>query len=237
MSSSPSLSSAAEIERLYRERAGLLRGLLWNRLRLPRPELEDLVQECFTALAELLAKEKYRGEAKIETLLFSIAQNKITDKLREAYRKDVDLHLLASEEIFESPEETYESRERFGRLLDMLGALPSRQRAVFELCGLGGFSARETARRLGISERAASVALRKAKARLTQILRASPGDSLLSEAEILAWIERFVSAYLRLAEKRRRLTPELEIAALEARAVLRAKIQKKGDSDGKKNLL
>jgi RNA polymerase sigma-70 factor (ECF subfamily) len=234
MPNSRSPSNAAELERIYQERAGLLRGLFWNRLRLPRPELEDLVQECFVALAELLAREGYRGEAKIETLLFSIAQNKIADHLRKAYREDVDLHLLASEEIFESPEISYENRERFSRLLDAIGELPQRERAVFELCGLGGLSGREGAARLGISERAAAVALRRAKRRLSEILGSAKESPLLSEAEILDWLERFVFAYIRFAQKRGRLTPELEAAAFAARTEIKERISRRGGEDGTK---
>ncbi len=118
-----------------------------------RADVEDLTQDVF---ASLLRRAELADIDNVEGYIFQIAANRLRERIREQGRRiavtgeppDED-YLATSEDS--SPERILLDKQAFGRLLRGLRELPERARTVVVLNRYEGLSAREIARRLGVS--------------------------------------------------------------------------------------
>ena len=131
--------------------APLMRYLRRN-WRVPH-EIDDLRQDVYVRVYEAAAVER---PAAVKPFLFSTARNLLVDRTRRAKIvsietfADVDeLGTLANEL---TPERHASGRMELRLLQRALGALPARCRQVFALRRIDGFSQRDVARAMGITE-------------------------------------------------------------------------------------
>jgi RNA polymerase sigma-70 factor, ECF subfamily len=152
-------------------------------------DAEDVTQQTFLSALENL--DGFRGEASFATWLFRIA----THAALKIIRKRKGLKTISLEEATEgtdhldsvphpefiadwrqSPEQLVQKHE-VQRLLDeALAKLDEKHRLVFLLRDVEGFSVKETAGTLGISESNAKVRLLRARLQLREQLTRTLGD-------------------------------------------------------------
>jgi RNA polymerase sigma-70 factor, ECF subfamily len=152
-------------------------------------DAEDVTQQTFLSALENL--NGFRGESSFATWLFRIA----THAALKIIRKRKGLKMISLEEATEetgqvdaiphpefiadwrqSPEQLVRKRE-IRRLLDeALAKLDEKHRLVFLLRDVEGFSVKETAEALGLSEANTKVRLLRARLRLREELTRSLGD-------------------------------------------------------------
>lgn len=152
-------------------------------------DAEDVTQQTFLSALENL--EGFRGDASFATWLFCIA----THAALKVIRKRKGLKTVSIEEATEetdqmdavphpefiadwrqSPEQLVQKNETRRLLDEALARLDEKHRLVFLLRDVEGFSVRETADALGLSEANVKVRLLRARLRLRELLTQTLGD-------------------------------------------------------------
>lgn len=130
---------------------------------------EDLASETFLEAVKSIAL--FRGQADIRTWLFAIARHRWLAHLRRQKRR------LPTEELSETlpdpaklPEERLLDREAADRIACLLAGEPERTRTIV-IMRSEGYSFREIAMEVGISENSARVIDFRAREKLRKILR------------------------------------------------------------------
>jgi RNA polymerase sigma-70 factor (ECF subfamily) len=162
----PALASIADV---VAHRAYLVR---FATRRLRDPVLaEDAVHDVFEAV--LAGRAIFAGRAALRSWLTGVLKHKIVDALRrspphESLDDDGDddgpAHDVAS--LAPGPEEVAEQRERLGRALAGIEALPAGLRDAIRLRAIEERSAESACRELGISEENLFVRVHRARKRL-----------------------------------------------------------------------
>jgi len=141
-------------------------------------EADDLTQDVLVQMIRRI--DSYRGSAAFHTWLYSVTRNAAADRWRSARRRTrlrTDPGVLVSlrPRDPESPDRRVD-RERLSALLHaFFEELPARQREVFDLADLQGFTSPEIAEMLGIEPVSVRAHLFKARRALrTRILDADP---------------------------------------------------------------
>ena len=152
-------------------------------------DAEDVTQQTFLSVVENL--DGFRGEASFSTWVLRIASHAALKVIRK--RKGLDtISLEAATEPTEdsdhiphpefiadwkdSPEELAHRRELGGLLESALNSLDEKHRMIFLLRDVEGFSIKETAAALGISEANTKVRLLRARLQLRERLTHALGD-------------------------------------------------------------
>jgi RNA polymerase sigma-70 factor (ECF subfamily) len=163
-------------------------ALSWRILR-QRQDAEDATQQTFINVMENL--ERFREEASVSTWILRIATNQALTLLRKRRgRTTVSLDTSAggADDATPLPHPDYiakwgedpaslAARAEIRDLLDeALGEIEDKYRLVFVLRDVEGFSTRETAEMLGISESNAKVRLLRARLQLRERLTRVLGD-------------------------------------------------------------
>jgi RNA polymerase sigma-70 factor (ECF subfamily) len=160
-------------------------------LRLLRQEqdAEDVTQQTFLSALEHLAG--FRGEASFSTWLLRIATHAAlkvirekkglsTVSLEEATESSGDADSIPHPEYIadwrDSPEQLAERNETRRLLDEALAQLDEKHRLVFLLRDVEGFSVKETAEALGLSEANVKVRLLRARLQLREQLTRELGD-------------------------------------------------------------
>jgi RNA polymerase sigma-70 factor, ECF subfamily len=169
-------------------------------------DAEDALQEAL--LRAWRALPSFEGRSSLRSWLYRIVTNASLDASRRAERVlPIDLdqgtpadpwHSTALEPPLEG---RYLTREDFERaLIVAMRLLPARQRAALILREALGFSARETATRLGMTVAAANSSLQRARARLDASLTEQPVEetaSALGDPCLRELVERHADAWER----------------------------------------
>lgn len=128
-------------------------------------EAEDILQEGFVKVFNAIAN--FRQEAKLETWITRIMVNTALN----VQRKKLYLYPMVDVEELELPEnEISISGIHFKQLLEMIQSLPQGCQIVFNLFAIEGYSHKEIAEQLGISEGTSKSQLARAKSLLQQKL-------------------------------------------------------------------
>lgn len=135
-------------------------------------DVEDVVQESYLRLWKRRAIEPIRSA---RAFLFRSAQRIAVDGLRRCKRSPVEcVDNLAAfnvpDDALAAPE-SLDLDEKIVLLIEVIDALPARCREVVVLRKLKSLSQRETATRLGISEKGVEVQLARGMERCRQLLR------------------------------------------------------------------
>ena len=137
-----------------------------ERARVGNSDVEDIVQEILLAIH--LKRHTWRREDPIGAWIFAICRNKLIDALRRRGRRAEVVIDDLIETLPANEAETNMASQDVGRMLDHLGA---RQRDIVKSISMEGYSVRETAGRLKMSEGAVRVSLHRALKALAAIYR------------------------------------------------------------------
>ncbi len=165
-----------DLERTYREESPRL--LNWIKSRLDSDEdPEDLMHEVFARAAG--AMEAAKPIENLVSWLYTASRNAIVDTWRQRDRRpiaaetedlDATVEHLLSESVLPGPEESFYRSMALEALEDAIEDLPEKQREVFLLQAVDGYSFREVADFLDISLNTAMSRKRYAVAKLRERL-------------------------------------------------------------------
>ncbi len=166
-----------DLERTYRDESPRL--LNWIRGRLNSSEdSEDLMQDVFARASAAL--DPTRPMDDLVSWLYTSARNAVVDAWRVRSRRPEESDLeslemspeaLLAEAVESGPDQAYLRKLAQEALEDALDDLPDRQREVFLLQAVDGYTFAETAELLDISINTAMSRKRYAVARLREMLR------------------------------------------------------------------
>ncbi|MFC7288942.1 sigma-70 family RNA polymerase sigma factor [Herminiimonas glaciei] len=148
--------------------ASYLRAFLRRRLSRWPDEVEDLVQESLLAIHN--QRMTYEVDAPLTAWVYAIARYKLIDWLRRHTRREMLNDPLDDEnELFSTADsDAHEAQRDLSKVLDLL---PEQQRAAIMHTKLEGWSVRETANALKISEASVKVAVHRGLKTLAMKLR------------------------------------------------------------------
>ncbi|HCE07035.1 MAG TPA: RNA polymerase subunit sigma [Oxalobacteraceae bacterium] len=151
--------------------AAHLRAFLRRRLNRWPEEVEDLVQESLLAIHN--QRLTYDTSVPLTAWVYAIAKYKLIDWLRRHARREMLNDPLDDEnEIFSTADaDAREVQRNLGKLLELL---PAQQRAAIMHTKLDGWSVRETATALQMSEASVKVAVHRGLRTLASRLRDEP---------------------------------------------------------------
>jgi RNA polymerase sigma-70 factor, ECF subfamily len=170
-------------------------------------DAEDALQEAL--LRAWRALPSYEGRSSLRSWLYRIVTNTSLDVAKRRPKRIVpaDLDQATPAEDWHAPalepavEGRYLSREQFERaLIVAMRVLPARQRAVLIMREALGYSARETASRLGITVAAANSSLQRARARIDGWSLEQPAEettSSLADRRLREMVERHTELWER----------------------------------------
>lgn len=157
----------ASYARLLRETARLLRPFLARRLSF-ESEVDDVLQEILISIHK--ARHTYDGKRPYKPWMYAIAKFRLQDYLRAHYADRLrqaedfsDLENILSEDVTEAAI-SYESIS--GEILK----LPAKQAQILQLMHQEGYTSKEVATKLGMTESAVKVAAHRAYKVLRQKL-------------------------------------------------------------------
>ncbi len=135
-------------------------------------EVGDLCQE---ALTRVYAAARQERPTYAKSFLFTTARRLIYDQIRRAKTVQIDT-LMDLEELEQAAsetaqDETISARQELKHLQGALGKLPPKCRKVIELRRVHGFTQKETAAKLGITEAAVEAQIQRGVSRLAETLR------------------------------------------------------------------
>lgn len=146
---------------LYLKYAGKLFALCL-RYSTDRNDAEDLLQESFIRALDKIGSFKYRGEGSLYAWLSRIAVNLAINRIsRSKFRYD-SLDSMALEPVEEQSADDVGTIPK-EKMLEMIANLPPTKKAVFNLYCIEGYSHREIADMLGITEKGSAGLLAKAR--------------------------------------------------------------------------
>jgi RNA polymerase sigma-70 factor (ECF subfamily) len=144
---------------LLKETTRFLRPFIAKRLNLAS-EVDDLVQEILISIHK--ARHTYDGNRPYKPWVYAIARFRLQDYLRAHYsdqlRSAIDLSEV--EEIL--PEYVTETGFSYESIKEEVRKLPEKQATILQLMHQEGYTAREVAEKLGMSESAVKVAAHRA---------------------------------------------------------------------------
>ncbi len=152
---------------LLRETARLLRPFLSKRLYFDS-EIEDLLQEILISIHK--ARHTYDGERPYKPWVYAIAKFRLQDYLRMHYADKLRHALDISELENNLHEDVTDSANSYESISGEIHKLPEKQTAILQLMHQDGYTAKEAAKKLGMSESAVKVAAHRAYKVLRQKL-------------------------------------------------------------------
>ncbi|MDC7675891.1 RNA polymerase sigma factor [Asticcacaulis machinosus] len=123
------------------------------RARLGRDDIEDILQESYCRMAELISVDHISSP---RAYFFTVARNIALMRLRRARivsMESVDeIDRLEISSDLPSPEQVTVARSDLARLKRVIAGLPARCRQIFEMRRIEGLPQKEIARIMGLSE-------------------------------------------------------------------------------------
>ena len=157
---------------LYTRYAGSLYALCLRYIE-DREEARDLMHDAMIKAMDKFKSFRYAGDGSINAWLSRIAVNMAIDRLKENSRfRQIPLEQVSGEEIENALEPDAESvRSVPDDVLDgIIASLPPVQRTIFNMYCIDGFSHKEIAGKLGITERGSTSIMAKARASVKNAL-------------------------------------------------------------------
>lgn len=130
-----------------------------------RDEAKDLVHDSMLKALDKISSFTYKGSGSLYAWISRIAINTALANISRYKFRFVRLAGSSSEAIPEPTDEELTGIPQ-EKLLEIISSLPDTQRVIFNMFCIDGYSHKEIAQMLGISERGSTSLLVKAKARL-----------------------------------------------------------------------
>jgi RNA polymerase sigma-70 factor (ECF subfamily) len=146
-------------ETLLRQTTRMLRPFLAKRLSLST-EVDDVLQEILISIHK--ARHTYDGRRPFKPWVFAIAKFRLQDRLRAHYSDE--LHHAAELSGIEDflGDDVTESAISYESISREIEKLPEKQATILRLMHHDGYTAKETAERMGMKESAVKVAAHRA---------------------------------------------------------------------------
>ena len=128
-------------------------------------DAEDLMQESLIKALDKISQFEYKGAGSLYAWISRIAINMALNNIRKRKSQPIAGEQDISDDV-PSPTESEMTSVPQEKLLEMISRLPETRRAVFNLYCIDGYSHREIAKTLGISEKGSASILAKARAQL-----------------------------------------------------------------------
>ena len=138
-----------------------------------REEARDLMHDAMIKAMDNFRSFKYAGEGSIWAWMSRITVNMAVDRLKQNSRfRQIPLDLVSGDEIENALEPDAESVRRIpdDALDEMISGLSPVKRTVFNMYCIDGYSHKDIAKALGISERGSTSILAKARTSLKKAL-------------------------------------------------------------------
>jgi RNA polymerase sigma factor (sigma-70 family) len=126
----------------------------FEKRRIPRDDIDDLVQDVFVRMA---SRPEVESMERLEAYLFTTASNLLRDRHRRLTSREADAHESFDENVHgdalqtHGPERVLLATQIVAQLVEALFELPERTRAVFTLYHIEDLPHQEISRRLGIA--------------------------------------------------------------------------------------
>lgn len=131
-----------------------------------REEAQDLMHDSMIKAMDSMGAFRYNGEGSLYAWLQRLTVNVTIDRLREMSK----LRMVSLDSTMETgcPEPDEEAVDSIPAqvMLDMIAALPDVRRTVFNMYCIDGFSHKDIAAAIGITEKGSASILAKARAQL-----------------------------------------------------------------------
>lgn len=125
----------------------------------------DLMQDSLVKALKMIGSFHYKGPGSLYAWISRLAVNEALDRIRKRRLLFLPLDILPPGETVEPDEDDFGKMSQ-EEILGIISALPPQQRAVFNMYCIDGYSHREIAGMLGISEKGSAGLLAKARIRL-----------------------------------------------------------------------
>ena len=129
----------------------------------------DLMHDTMAKAFAKMGQYRYRGEGSLYAWLSRMAVNLAIDRLRKEGRLGVPVSGEEVPDVEDPPAEEVRSVP-LPVLQAMIASLPGSRRLIFNMFCVDGFSHREIAEKLGITEKTSSSALAKARKMLARMI-------------------------------------------------------------------
>ena len=130
-------------------------------------DAKDLMHESLLKALEGISTYKYTGKGSLYGWLSRIAINLALNDIKRRKWRTVSLERWSRDNLPEPTEDEIRSIPQ-EKLLEWISKLPEERRAVFNLYCLDGYSHKEIARKLSISEKGSAGVLAKARKQLKE---------------------------------------------------------------------
>jgi len=138
-------------------------------------DAQDVLQDSFVKAYTMISRFEWEGEGSLKAWLTRIAVNTSLNHLRS--KKRLSNSTIEIDSLSEPPD-SYDDTSAaevngidINTILDMVAQLPDGYRTVFNLYCLDGYSHKEIAEQLGISEKTSSSQLARAKSLLARKIK------------------------------------------------------------------
>lgn len=138
-----------------------------------REEARDLMHDCMIKAMDNFKSFRYVSEGSLYAWLSRITVNMAINRLKESSRfRQIPFEQVSGDELENALEPDAESVRKIpdGVLDKLIAELPPLRRTVFNMYCIDGYSHRDIARALGITERTSTSVLAKARASLKKAL-------------------------------------------------------------------
>jgi RNA polymerase sigma-70 factor (ECF subfamily) len=150
---------------LYDRYAGKLYALCCRYIK-DKMEAEDILITSFTKVFDRI--EQFKGEGSFEGWMKRIVVNEALSYLRRNKSMYLEMDIEAADREIDF--DKFESQLQAEDLMKMIEALPSGYRIVFNMYAIDGYSHKEIADQLGISENTSKSQLSRARATLQKCI-------------------------------------------------------------------
>lgn len=130
-------------------------------------EAKDLMQESLLRALDRISTYTFVGKGSLYAWLSRIAVNQALNHIRRSRWRPVSLDVIRPDRIPEPDEEQMQAIPQ-EKLLEWISCLPDARRSVFNLYCLDGYSHKEIAEMLGISEKGSAGMLAQARRQLKE---------------------------------------------------------------------
>jgi RNA polymerase sigma-70 factor (ECF subfamily) len=138
-------------EKLLNQVNSILKGYLINKVS-GSNDVEDILQEILISLHN--ARHTYDKSRPFKPWLFSIAKFRLYDYFRKTYRKNENESEYLEEISNEFNANVTETDDEYEELYEAMNELPDKQKKIIELMKVEGYTAKEVAEKLNMSESA-----------------------------------------------------------------------------------
>jgi len=158
---------------LYSRYSGAMLGISMRYCR-EKSDAEDVLQEAFIRIFRYIVKFEGRNKgslsAWIKTIVINTTLSHNRNNLKHHFTEDVDNVQIGENPVFDTLNDVDESKLKVQKILNSIQKLPDGYRAVFNLYCLEGYSHKEIAKILNVTENTSKSQLSKARKYLRKLL-------------------------------------------------------------------